>query len=1020
MTAVVLHLSDIHIKTANDPILHRGADIAATVFLSLPSASQVFIVVSGDIAFSGEASQYALAEKFFLSIRNAIRGEATCPIAFVLSPGNHDCDFSKSAAARRMLIDSMEKQDKPDIDDSVIQICTDIQKDFFGFRETMEDRTDVQDDLLWRTSRYEVEGKFVEFDCLNISWVSKLKEEPGRLYFPVERYAQKTFEPADVRFVVLHHPLNWFSQSVYRPLRSFVRKLANIVVTGHEHLGNVGLIEDAETDTSAFVEGCVLQGDKRDLTDSSFNLVVLDLGLGQFASTQYCWDGTRYKTDEDGSWSDYHDLPAKRTNPFAIEREFQEVLEDPGAFFKHPGRTNVGLTDIYVYPDLRKVGNGDDRRRVFVSSSRLLSPEVTADGALIGGDEKSGCSSLLYQLYRQYHDRGFVPLLIKGKDLKKVSETDIENLIKRAVVRQYGKEQVETFAQLSRTQKLLLLDDFDDSPMKSADARVDLLCTLRKRFAHLVVTVGDMFEMREMLDGDASRALVTLTRYQLQPFGHALRAQLISRWFSVGADGTVDEASSIARLDQAEKLMNAVMQKAVIPAIPLYLLTLLQSMDAGRSGDFKESALGYYYQYLLTEAFQNSGVKPDKLTEVFQYAAYLAWEYHHQGKRELSESELRSFNDHFSKEWHTVDFTPRLEILIKARVLCKVGEDFAFRYPYIFYYLKGQYLSENLSDLTIRSYIGHCCKHLYVRDHANTVLFLAHHTNDDFVLKSIAEALRNLFRGRSPMKFNGDTGTINQLIVDAPKLVYSGGTPAEHRKRRNSIEDSVDDGHDGLAESEEDSEDLSLIAQMTTLFKTTEILGQVLKNQYSKIQRVRKGELLEDLFNGPLRAIRDFYEFFEKNPDALVAEIEAALKRKGKIDGEEERKTIARKVVASIIQIVTFGFLIRASQSVNSESLLEDVQQAVLKNGSPAFRILEMGILLDSPKAIPRQKLKLLASDVDKDLIASRVIRIMVLNRLYMFKTSERDMQWLSQELKIDLGVQHAITYQEKQRRLNK
>jgi hypothetical protein len=1013
MTAVVLHLSDIHIKTANDPILYRGDNIAATVFSSLPSASQIFIVVSGDIAFSGEASQYALAEQFFLSIKNAIWRETSCPIAFVLSPGNHDCDFSKSAAARRMLIDSMEKQDQLQVDDSIIQICTDIQKDFFDFRKTMENRNDVHDDLLWRTSRYEVEGKFVEFDCLNISWVSKLKEEPGKLYFPIERYAQKTFESADVRFVVLHHPLNWFNQSVYRPLRSFVRKLANIVVTGHEHLGNVGLIEDAETDKSAFVEGCVLQGDKRDLTDSSFNLVVLDLGLGQFASTQYRWDGTHYTTDEEGSWSDYHDLPAKRTNPFAIEHEFQEILEDPGAFFKHPGRANV-------YPDLRKVGNGEDRRRVFVSSSRLLSPEVTADGALIEGDEKSGCSSLLYQLYRQYHDHGFVPLLIKGKDLKKVSDSDIDNLIKRAAERQYGKRQVEAFTQLSRTQKLLLLDDFDDSPMKAADARVDRLSALRKRFAHLVVTVGDMFEMREMLDGDATRALVTLTHYQIQPFGHALRAQLISRWLSLGADGTVDEAASIARLDQAEKLMNAVMQKAVIPAIPLYLLTLLQSMDAGRSGDFKESALGYYYQYLLTEAFQNSGVKPDKLTEVFQYAAYLAWEYHHLSKRELSEAELRSFNEHFSKKWHTVDFTPRLEILIKARVLCKVGEDFSFRYPYIFYYLKGQYLSENLSDLTIQAYIEHCCKHLYVRDHANTVLFLAHHTNDDFVLKSIAEALHNLFRGRSPMKFDGDTGAINQLIIDAPKLAYSGGTPTEHRKRRNSMADSLDDGHDGLAETEEDSEDLSLIAQMTTLFKTTEILGQVLKNQYAKIQRVRKSELLEDLFNGPLRAVRDFYDFVEKNPDALVAEIEAALKRKGKKDGEEERKATARKVVASIIQIVTVGFLIRASQSVNSESLLEDVQQVVQKNGSPAFRILEMGILLDSPKSIPRQKLKLLVADVEKDLIASRVIRIMVLNRLYMFKTSERDMQWLSQELKIDLGVQHAITYQEKQRRINK
>ena len=54
----------------------------------------------------------------------------------------------------------------------------------------------------------------------------------------------------------------------------------------------------------------------------------------------------------------------------------------------------------------------------------------------------------------------------------------------------------------------------------------------------------------------------------------------------------------------------------------------------------------------------------------------------------------------------------------------------------------------------------------------------------------------------------------------------------------------------------EEAEELSLIAQMTILFKTTEILGQVLKNQYSKIQRIRKKALLEDLFNGPLRAIQ--------------------------------------------------------------------------------------------------------------------------------------------------------------------
>lgn len=1019
MTAVILHLSDIHIKSSLDPILKRAQSIAACTFSSLPSASRVFIVVSGDVAFSGQADQYALAKTFFAEIRHAILTEAKLPVSFVIVPGNHDCDFAKNNSARKMLIKSIDDSDDPEIDASVIETCTSIQGEFFAFRDALESNPEAHGDSLWRTAAFQVEGKSFSFECLNVSWVSKLKEEPGRLFFPIDNYRAKKSDSVDVRLVVLHHPLNWFSQAIYKPFRTFLRQTANIIISGHEHQANVGVVHDAESEKSAFVEGCVLQGEK-DLSDSAFNVVILDIEGGQFASTRYAWAGDMYKPTEEGSWADYHDLPAKRANPFPIAESFLERLDDPGAFFKHPGQTNITLSDIFVYPDLRKVGNGEDKRRSFVSSQRLLSPEVTADGALVEGDEKAGCTSLLFELYRQYHGRGFVPVLINGKELRRTSDAEIHSAIRHAVEVQYGKAQAEAFSQLPASQKLLLIDNFDESSMKAADARADLLCALKKRFGHMVVTTGAMFEMREMLDGDASRQLLALQHYQLQPFGYQLRSQLIERWFSLGADGTVDESRFIAQCDQAERLMDVVMAKTVVPSHPLYLLTLLQSMEAGRSGDFKESALGYYYQYLLTEAFQLSGVKPNKLTEIFQYSAHLAWEFHLHKKSELTKEELREFNDRFSKHWVTVDFSHYLDILLASRVLCRSGDDYKFRYPYIYYYLKGHYLSENLLDLDIRAYIGHCAEHLYVRDHANTVLFLAHHSNDEFVLNSISSALHGLFRTHAPVSFEGDTTGIKQLIENAPKLTYSGESPVEHRRRRNKLQDQFDDGRDGLAETEESSPELSLIAQMTMLFKTTEILGQVLKNQYAKIPRSRKVDLLEDLFNGPLRAIRDFYSYLESNPDALVAEIDAALQRKGKIDNDEDRKAIARRVVASLVQIITFAFVLRAAQSANSDSLSEDVREVVKKNPTLAFKLIELNIILDSPKAIPRQKLKQLHKDVEKDLVAERLLQIMVLNRLYMFKTSEQDMQWLNGELKIGLNIQHAITYQEKSRRLVK
>lgn len=893
MQTVLLHLSDIHIKTHNDPILKKGKDIAACIYSFLPSASHVFIVVSGDVAFSGENFQYALATKFLKEIKSAIQNETSNPVSFVVTPGNHDCDFKQNSGARKMLVNSIESSNAPEIDSSIINTCTSIENAFFEFRKTLEENEAVVDDLLWRSSRFEVEGKILVFECLNISWVSNLNEKPGCLYYPVDRYLGKQTNDVDIRFLVLHHPLNWFCQSIYRPFREFVRQLSDIVISGHEHQGNVGIIDETESDKSAFVEGCVLQGGK-DLSESSFNVVVIDLDHGQFASTRHCWDGTRYVPKEEGSWSDYHNLPAKKNNHFAILEPFQEVLDDPGAFFKHPGKSNLTLDDIFIYPDLKKVNNGNDRQRSFINSAKLLTPEVTADGVLIEGEEKVGCTRLLYKLYRQYHERGFVPLFLNGKKLRNAHEAEIDALIKREVAVQYGKDQVTAFDQLPSTQKLLLLDDFDDGPLKAVDARVGILCALRKRFGRMVVTVNEMFEIREILDGDSYRELISLEHYQLQPFGYVRRSELIERWFSLARDGTVDDANFISMCDQAERLMEAVMTKTVIPSIPLYLLTLLQSMEAGRSGDFKESALGYYYQYLLTEAFHCSGVKPDKLTEVFQYATHLAAEFHFHGKRELSYADLREFNAKFSSKWHTVDFAPRIDLLVRARVLCPVGEDYAFRYPYIYFYLKGQYLSENLTDIKTREYIDHCCQHLYVRDHANTILFLAHHTSDDYLLSKISEALHGLFRTRTPLTFGSDTLCIRKLIDDAPKLIYSGESPSQHRKKICEIRDDLDDGHDGLAELEEKSAELSLIAQMTMLFKTTEILGQVLKNQYAKIQRTRKAVLLEELFNGPLRALQDFYRYFENNTDALVAEIDAAIQRKVKAndDGlpQEQRK----------------------------------------------------------------------------------------------------------------------------------
>lgn len=1012
MTAVLIHLSDIHIRSPRDPILEMGPAIGRAAYRHLPEATHIFVVVTGDVAFSGKPDQYELATEFLNSLRETMRKECSAPISFVVVPGNHDCDFELDSGAREGLLLALDSPEQCKIDDDFVSVCTKIQSAFFAFRHSLEDGSDVSDGPLWRTSRFDIEGGRIVFECLNVSWISRLHEPPGSLYFPLDQFEVRDRETADLRLTLLHHPLNWYSQAIYRPFRKKLRRLSNIILTGHEHLGNVGVNLDAESGESAYIEGCVLQGEK-DLSDSSFNIIVIDLGERQFSASKYVWNGEHFLEMEEGSWTDYRKLPRKKASRFAITDQFEGLLEDPGASLWHPGKVNVTLSDIYVYPDLMKLADPGPDERATVNARRLLTPSEISPGALIEAEEKAGSTSLLFRLFREYHSRGFVPIYVRGRDLRRHHPHEIDGVILRAVQQQYGQQARQAFEQEPKSKRVLLLDDLDECAISAPAGRALALDCLSKRFDHIVITVGELFELRELLDDNAAHSVQRYVHYKLQPFGYARRGELIERWFSINSDSLLDEATLVAKCDQAERVMNAVRVKGLVPSLPLYLLTILQGVEGGQDGEFQNTGLGHYYNYLLTAAFGRAGVRKEKLNEIYQYSSQLAWAFHRLGRSTMSAQEFREFNEAFSDKWVPVEFSKQEQVMLDARVLTRSGDDYQFRYPYVYYCLKGLYMAENRADSEVHAHVDRCAEHLYVRDHANTMLFLAHYRGDDELLTAIANSLRRLFVDRQPVTFDGDTQSVTALIQDAPSLVYSEESPLAVRRRRSELQDDFEED-DGLRPCEESDGELSVVAQMAMLTRVTEILGQVLKNQYAKIPRDRKVELLTDLFEGPLRGLRDFFEFLQQDPARLALEIEAALARRALGKSDEVRKRAARRIASTLIDVVTFGFVHRAAQAANTDSLAVDVEQAVRAKGTTAFKIIELAIILDSPRAIPRTMLAELSKSVSKDTVASHLLRLLVLHRLYMFKTSERDMQWIKEELDIGLDIQHRLGYQAK------
>ncbi len=1015
MTTAILHLSDIHIKGESDPILSRAMNIAACLFRSLPDASRLLIIVTGDIAFSGKPEQYALANNFFREIEKYVLAEKDLPINFVFTPGNHDCDFDLNTGVRRMVIESITQQGAKAIDESVTETCCSVQQPFHDFLKQFESTDSVNaGDKLWQTIEIECENSLIHIDCINVAWMSHVKETLGSLEFPYEKYLKKPVK-ADLRIAILHHPFNWLSQRTYHGFRKALRTHENIIFSGHEHVSNIGENTDSLSGNSAYVEGCVLQGEK-DLSDSGFNVLDIDLNEGTWRASRYAWTGNIYETTEDGTWQDFRIIPQKISNPFQVHKTFSAQISDPGANFKRLSGHNIALSDLFVFPDL--ISNAKTRQpRQILSSQVLTEPSRLECGILLEADESSGATSLLYQLFERYHDRGIVPLLLKGEKLRGSSSRDIENWIKSAFEIQYGKNAFEKYSQLGKKQKLALIDDFGDSKVRADDHIAKVITGIKKRFGYSILVVSDRFEAHDVITNVPDSEAGSFQHYKILPFGYVLRAKLVKKWFSItDGDGSIDESTILERCDTAEKLMETAMVRNIVPSLPLYLLTLLQSIDAGLSGQFQESALGNYYFFLLQEGMKAAGIQPSKWDGLNDYCSDLAWHFHKRNASELSKQDLLEFNTRFSQERFSVDLDSQLGDLIASRILVKSSTYFRFRYRYIFYLLKGRYLARELSTPEIKSYVDHCCKHIYVRDNANTILFMAHQqAGQPYVTERIVETLNNLFKEKAPLAFSSnDTKGVEQLVKQLPILEYSGEAPEKHREKVNNLKDEIDDGKDGLTDHEEVGEALSVHAQVIMVLKTVEILGQLLKNQFSTLKREKRVEILVHLFNGPLRALRGYFDFIEKDPDDIVSEIDAILRERVKITDGEKRQKIAKEFAAIIVHLTAFGFIHKAASSVSAESLIEDIRSVANKTDTPAFRLIELAACLETTKKIPQEKIDTLISQTKDNQVSSRLLQTMVLRHLYMFRTTEMEKQWLASKGIVELRTQQVIEMQTK------
>jgi hypothetical protein len=431
--------------------------------------------------------------------------------------------------------------------------------------------------------------------------------------------------------------------------------------------------------------------------------------------------------------------------------------------------------------------------------------------------------------------------------------------------------------------------------------------------------------------------------------------------------------------------------------VPIFVLSLLQAASSGVSKEIHNSSLAHYFYFLIIGALESAGVPQAAHARYIAFGTHLGWFIRTSGTSfAISERQFKKFCDDYSNDWTLTNSDDMAKVLTKARILEKNGDVYCFTYQYAYYYFLGKYASLFIDREDVKEYLSYCIENLYVRECANTLLFLAHHSENSVVLDAVTAALQAHLVPGSPVTFSkADVARVASLMSSAPALVYQIKDPVETRKELHAYQDRNDSGEDGLLDQPKGTgKRKDFIEELISLSKTLEILGILLTNQFSSLSREKKNSSIQLMFESSLKVINSFYSFFSENPERLIQDLTKNIRARISTLDADKAEAGVRRAIAWLLRLISTGWVIKAGQHVGSPDLEDNVAQVVEANPTLAFRLVQIAQMLNRPGALPQATLTSIVKGQEDNPCVMAVLQILVLNRLYMYETHHEDRHW--------------------------
>ena len=978
-----LHISDLHIK--EDSVIKPAEKVISAIKSDWIDVNHIYVILSGDIAFSGKKEEYAKAENWIQSILLLIQEEIKKPTSIYLVPGNHDCDFSKPSGIRDIALQHIQNNGYKNLDNSIIETCANVQSDYWEFyRKINPSSHEFKKFTFYETE--ETTDCHLSFYEINTALTSSLNE--SSLFIPVKEFPRFDSN-GTIRIAIFHHPLSWLTsqnqENNRNEFRTYLQNNFDFAFCGHEH--NLTIREEKNDLTAnGFVDicGAVFNFQKDGKDYSEFQTIVFDSNTKDIRLKTYFYADDLFCEKTKASF-----IAEKSESGILCishSKDFINSIEKINFTLPNKNGKQAVINDIFVYPDLEKTTSSEDKNHI--SSEKVLDDD--SEIIVIEGDAQSGKTSLALKLFFDTEKTSNLSLYIKNKDLlvrKKHELDDFEKIIKKAYELQYVSI-CSTFDEFRQKEnKIVFIDDFSLDSLGKENFQA-FFGYLKSVFKKIVVFTNSSLNWQIKLKnifGDK------ISLFRLLPFNNNRRSELCEKYYAFYEDKNFDKDQNddLDTLKNNCILLRQIVQNKIIPSYPIYNLIILQAQRNFPTRNFEKTSYSECYRTLIyLSLMKNGGIEEDEFNMHIKFLEEFSFALFKKKDTRFTKEDFDSFSREYANKYILASPDALLSTCLKANLLKKDDEIYSFSYKYIYYYLVAGKIAKTIDKDEGKKIVEDLCSNLNSLENANILIFISSYTESENLLDKVSSATTLPFKHYKPATLDAKSeyfDFINDVIEKISSSVIQGDIdPYEtHKNIQNNI-DEVDEKSNLKNEENVDSSDI--LAPILQSFRSIEIVGQIIKNRYASITKEKLQEMMQNVFECGFRTLDFFCRDLIRAKDDLILAVTKELEKKKKDDPQKIRQT-ANNFVRMLSYLICHMMIYKVANAVAQKniSLIADEVASKINSetNSPIAKLTAFSVALSSGRFNMKKLEELHEEFHKKNMLAHNLLCDIVRNYVY-------------------------------------